>query len=890
MLSRYKETVRAWTDPVGHVLFRLHLRPNHLTLMGLGVSFVASAAFVAGRTRTGGFLLLLAGLFDFFDGSLARVSGQVTPFGAFLDSVIDRYSDLLVLLGLVVFFASMAERRAALIAMAGLVGSIMVSYTKARAESIGVECNVGFMERPERMICLIAGALFDVLEPALWFLALFANVTAIHRIAFTRRAIRAATGAGALLGVALALTASTAVAAARVPDDTVAAWRAAVEAHQGGVSAALVREFGSEVALKSPIGDYVRLVLADALARQGSDDQARAVAAGIADHQRDSRLAPAGLVMAATLAIRTGDEAAAQKLLARVVEAYPDSRELAQTLYLLGLVSEARGQRDTAMLAYRELQVLAPASGWADGANDRLAELARAGVHVPEMSTAQRLDRAERLLKSGVAQTAADEAERIANEVSDPPATLRALRIVAEAAQRLGRYELAARTLELAVGRAPRAQRPSLQLEQAKLLMRTKQRARALPILATVAASGTGGEAAEAAFQRARLLDDMGQETEAAGAYRAVASKYASREVAGAALWRLGWLAYLRGKAREAGEAWSRLGDIAGGRTYRVAGFYWAGRAREATGRRAEAERLWKKVLTEAPRSYYGVLAAKRVGHSGEDGPAPAIALPADPHEAVAGDPGYTRVDLLRRAGLLEFAWEELESVVQRSVGDPVRLYGLSSAYVRDERYHLALRILRRHFAALATTGHPSLPQAFWEMLYPFGWRTAVMEAAQREGLDPFLVAALVREESNYYPRAVSRVGARGLMQLMPGTAQIVAEHRGVVLAGVDTLDDPSVNIDLGTRFLAGMLKQFGDPRLALAAYNAGPGRVRQWWKARRTDDLEAFVEQIPFDETRGYVKRVMLSWEEYRRVHGDGGPRTGLPNPPDVRDVAPKP
>jgi soluble lytic murein transglycosylase len=105
-------------------------------------------------------------------------------------------------------------------------------------------------------------------------------------------------------------------------------------------------------------------------------------------------------------------------------------------------------------------------------------------------------------------------------------------------------------------------------------------------------------------------------------------------------------------------------------------------------------------------------------------------------------------------------------------------------------------------------------------------------------------------------------------MQLMPGTAQLVAEHRGIAYAGSDGLDDPGLNIQLGTRFLASMLKEFRDPRLALAAYNAGPGRVRQWWKIRRTDDLEAFVEQIPFDETRQYVKRVMLSWEEYRRIY----------------------
>jgi soluble lytic murein transglycosylase len=173
----------------------------------------------------------------------------------------------------------------------------------------------------------------------------------------------------------------------------------------------------------------------------------------------------------------------------------------------------------------------------------------------------------------------------------------------------------------------------------------------------------------------------------------------------------------------------------------------------------------------------------------------------------------------------------------------------------------MALRIGRRHFAGLAATGHPALPRAFWEILYPLGWRTDLTEIADRAGLDPYFVAAVVREESSYYPRAISRAGARGLMQVMPATAERLG--RG------DGLDDPRTNLEIGTAFLAMLLKQFGDPRLALAAYNAGPRRLKDWWKARKGDDLEVFVEQIPYDETRQYVKRVMVSWEEYRRIYG---------------------
>ena len=190
MLSRYRDSLRLWTDPVGRLLLRLHLRPNHLTVCGLGVSVATAVAFASGRTRLAGVLLVLAGLFDYFDGSLARASGQVTPFGGFLDSVIDRYSDLVVLLGIVLLFADAGNGRGIAMTMVALIGTVMVSYTKARAESIGVVCNVGFMERPERMICMIAGAVSDLLEPALWILALLTNATAVHRIVFTRHATR----------------------------------------------------------------------------------------------------------------------------------------------------------------------------------------------------------------------------------------------------------------------------------------------------------------------------------------------------------------------------------------------------------------------------------------------------------------------------------------------------------------------------------------------------------------------------------------------------------------------------------------------------------------------------------------------------------------------------
>ena len=190
MLSHYKDRFAGWADPVARALVRLHLRPNHLTILGLAASVVAALAFAQGEKRLAGCLLILSGLFDFFDGSLARLSGQVTPFGAFLDSVIDRYSDLLVLLGLLTIFMRRGQKSEVFLTMAVVVGTVMVSYTKARAQTIGVTCEVGLMERPERQICLIAGALLDVLPLALWVLAVLVNLTALQRIVYTWRVAR----------------------------------------------------------------------------------------------------------------------------------------------------------------------------------------------------------------------------------------------------------------------------------------------------------------------------------------------------------------------------------------------------------------------------------------------------------------------------------------------------------------------------------------------------------------------------------------------------------------------------------------------------------------------------------------------------------------------------
>ena len=190
MLGHYKAPLHRLFDPVARLLLRMGARPNHLTVLGLGVSVTAAYVFSVGRLRWGAVLLAVAGLFDFFDGAVARLAGSDSDYGAFLDSVVDRYSDVAVLFGILVYYQQRGDTMGSALTMATLAGTIMTSYTKARAQSIGVRCDIGVVERPERLIALIAGATFHLLTPIMALLAVLTNVTAIQRIIYTRRIAR----------------------------------------------------------------------------------------------------------------------------------------------------------------------------------------------------------------------------------------------------------------------------------------------------------------------------------------------------------------------------------------------------------------------------------------------------------------------------------------------------------------------------------------------------------------------------------------------------------------------------------------------------------------------------------------------------------------------------
>jgi phosphatidylglycerophosphate synthase len=179
-------------DAIVRLLALSRINPNALTVMGLVVN--TYAAFLFGYANTdnqrrmfvyAGLVIIGSGFFDLVDGRVARASNQVTRFGGFFDSIVDRYSDASLFFGLLVFYARGNRFFYVVMAALAMISAIMVSYARARAESLIGTCRVGFMERPERLVLLIIGAVFNVMAPALWVIGVLSTITVIHRIVYT---------------------------------------------------------------------------------------------------------------------------------------------------------------------------------------------------------------------------------------------------------------------------------------------------------------------------------------------------------------------------------------------------------------------------------------------------------------------------------------------------------------------------------------------------------------------------------------------------------------------------------------------------------------------------------------------------------------------------------
>lgn len=370
--------------------------------------------------------------------------------------------------------------------------------------------------------------------------------------------------------------------------------------------------------------------------------------------------------------------------------------------------------------------------------------------------------------------------------------------------------------------------------------------------------AGDTSAAAMALFLLADLASDEGRDGAARTAYRDVARHYGTSSLAPAARFRAAIIAYVDGNARLAALELDTLRTRQASSSEVWSATYWSGRSWARAGDSAAARERWRELASRAPLSYYGMLAALRLGERPWSPAAAAGPLPVDSAVAAAA----ARVAMLDTAGLQPEAREEIDALVTRGESSPERAMAIARALQRLGQTSRAI--------ALANRADEERGAAAYRLRFPVVQEPVLAFESKARGLDIALVAALIRQESSFMPAATSPAGARGLMQLMPSVGRQVAAALKFPLWDVALLHQADVNVQLGTRHLAGLLRSYdGDEALTLAAYNAGRSRVTRWLAKRGTADRELFIERIPYVETRDYVRIILRNKELYRALYG---------------------
>lgn len=371
-------------------------------------------------------------------------------------------------------------------------------------------------------------------------------------------------------------------------------------------------------------------------------------------------------------------------------------------------------------------------------------------------------------------------------------------------------------------------------------------------------------QAVDFIFFRADADHDAGRLSQAMEGYGQTALMAPAMDRAGLARMRLGQLHIGAGDHQQAAAVFeSYLADFPEGRRWQEAA-YWAAWARLRLGDQERTAAHVALVTRGDPLSYYAFLGAELLGedYDPELDPDP----PFDESGAFWMYEPLREAGLLKRAGMKSAAADAAARLVERAEGSPGALLRLAEGLIAEGMYIEGIRVGGRAQSA----GYPRSPRLV-RAAYPLPYREVILDEAAKHELDPFLMAALMRQESAFDAEIVSSAGAVGLMQVMPATGRELAQREGPRPFSAASLVVADVNLHLGSRYLAQMLARYdGQLPLVLSAYNAGPSRANRWRRLPEASDLQRFTERIPFFETRNYVKSVERNLRVYRWLYGD--------------------
>lgn len=378
------------------------------------------------------------------------------------------------------------------------------------------------------------------------------------------------------------------------------------------------------------------------------------------------------------------------------------------------------------------------------------------------------------------------------------------------------------------------------------------------------------------------------EDLEAAKTFKELYEKFPKGSRAERAAWRWGWWAYKTRDYAETIRVFESASAAFPRSDYRPPWLYWSARAYEQLGDKEKYFARLRLIFTDYAHSYYGRLAEKALARRtgtlrADEAVLPISYEPAPPRQRL---PTEDRIRLLLAAGLYDDALNELR-YAQRAWGNsPVIEATMAWAYHQKGELRTAITFMRRAYPQFLTAAQ-KLPPQILQVIFPLTYWDAIRRYSAERGLDPYLVAALIAQESTFDPEAKSVANAYGLMQIIPSTGRSLARSLGIRRFTTPMLLQGETNVRLGTLHFSRLVRQFGGAHFALASYNAGENRVARWKTERPGLEQEEWIDDIPFPETQNYVKRILGTAEDYRRLYGAGLVRpqpviaaNGNPNP----------
>jgi len=352
-------------------------------------------------------------------------------------------------------------------------------------------------------------------------------------------------------------------------------------------------------------------------------------------------------------------------------------------------------------------------------------------------------------------------------------------------------------------------------------------------------------------------------------------SRYADR-----AAWKVGWRAYRASEFADAADVFDTAAARAPRADNRPAWLYWSGRAHDRVNETVTANARYRLVVADYQNSYYGRLASKILASRGE----PSVTGRITSSPAATLSAVVSTDDIIRSLITAQMYPDALREVqyAQRVWGDSPQLQA-TSAWIRheqgltlsaDERFAAlrgAITTMRRAYPQFMAAGGETLPANVLRIIFPLDYWPLITKYSEQHKLDPYLIAALMAQESTFTAEIRSHANAYGLMQIIPDTGRRYARKMGIKPFNTAMLRQAEINVQIGTQYFRDLIDKYGGAHFALASYNAGEARVDRWTEERPGIPQDEFIDDIPFPETQTYVKRILGTAEDYRYLYGGG-------------------